>query len=171
MSHGVVRAPAGIAIDLRPETAADRPFLLELYASTRWAELRAAPWTDVQKRAFLDMQFQAQATHYRATYENARWDVVTVNGATAGRLYLCCMPGQLRIVDISLQPEYHGLGIGTYLMRSLIASAATEGLRLSVHVEQANPALRWYERLGFEVVDVRTPYLYMERPPSALEVT
>jgi ribosomal protein S18 acetylase RimI-like enzyme len=56
-------------------------------------------------------------------------------------------------------------------MRRLIASAATEGLRLTVHVEQANPALRWYERLGFEVVDVRTPYLYMERPPSALEVT
>lgn len=171
MSHGAVRPPAGIAVDLRPETAADRPFLLELYASTRWAELRAAPWTYVQKRAFLDMQFHAQSTHYRATYENARWDVVTVNGATAGRLYLCRMPGQLRIVDISLQAEYRGLGIGTYLMGSLIGSAAAEGLCLTVHVEQANPALRWYERLGFLTVEVRTPYLYMERPPSAPEAS
>lgn len=171
MGHGVVGAPVGMTVDLRPETAADRAFLLELYASTRSEELRAVAWTDDQKRAFVDMQFRAQATHYRATYENARWDIVTVDGVAAGRLYLGRMPGQIRIIDISLEPRYRGLGVGTYLMRSLIATAATEGLRLSAHVEQANPALRWYGRLGFEVVDIRTPYVYMERPPAALEVT
>jgi ribosomal protein S18 acetylase RimI-like enzyme len=157
-------AAPGISVGLRPERPADRPFLLGLYTAHRWEELRPVPWTDAQKRAFLAMQFDAQAKHYRATYDAARWDLITFRGRRAGRLYVCPIPGQLRIVDISVLPEFRRIGIGTYLLRDLIAEAEAEQLRLGVHVDQQNPALRWYERLGFTVVEVRTPYLYMERP-------
>lgn len=171
MSRDAVLAPAGVVVDLRPETAADRPFLQELYASTRWEELRVVPWTDEQKRAFLAMQFDAQWAHYRATNEQALWEVITVGGKPAGRLYTWRSSSQLRIVDISLKPEYRGLRVGTYLLCSLIAEADSSGLSLSVHVELANPAVRWYEGLGFLTVEVRTPYLYMERPPTAPEAS
>jgi hypothetical protein len=33
-------------------------------------------------------------------------------------------------------------------------------------VDQANPARRLYERLGFLGVEARPPYLWMERPPG-----
>jgi ribosomal protein S18 acetylase RimI-like enzyme len=168
VSQGAKAAPAGVAVGLRSETPADRAFLFELYASTRWEELRPVPWTDEQKRAFLAMQFDAQWAYYRAAYDGALWDVITVGGGPAGRLYVCRFPDQLRIVDISLQPEYRGLGIGTYLLRSLITEGDSSGLSLSVHVEHGNPAVEWYRRLGFNTVEVGNPYLYMERPPSAL---
>ena len=37
---------------LRPETEADLPFLMQLYASTRAEELAAVPWSAEQKAAF-----------------------------------------------------------------------------------------------------------------------
>lgn len=171
MSERPASARPGTVIDLRPETVEDLPFLAELYASTRWEELRPVPWSDEQKRAFLAMQFQAQHAHYRSTYAGARWDVIIANQDRAGRLYVCPMQGQLRIVDISMLPKYRGMGIGTHLLSGLIEEAERAGARLSVHVEQMNPALHWYERLGFKTVGERVPYLYMERPPSALATT
>ena len=48
-----------------------------------------------------------------------------------------------------------GAGIGTALMRALIAVAVDEGYpALSLSVALANPALRLYERLGFVAVSV-----------------
>lgn len=53
-------------------------------------------------------------------------------------------------VTIALMPPYRGQGIGTRLMRKLLADAEAAGhpaLSLSVHPK--NPARRLYERLGF----------------------
>ena len=95
------------------------------------------------------------------------WNIITLDGRPAGRLYICRLPDQLRIVDISLLPEFRGRGIGTHLLRDLIAEGDAEGVPLTLHVEQDNSALRWWEHLGFSVVEVRAPYLYMERPAAA----
>jgi ribosomal protein S18 acetylase RimI-like enzyme len=40
---------------------------------------------------------------------------------------------------------------------------------VTIHVEQHNPALRLYERLGFEVHDTRGLYYFLERPPTRLD--
>jgi hypothetical protein len=47
-------------ITLRPAIAADRQFLLGVYAGTRLEELAALPWDEGQKEAFVQMQFDAQ---------------------------------------------------------------------------------------------------------------
>ncbi len=53
-------------------------------------------------------------------------------------------------VTIALMPSYRGQGIGTRLLRQLLADAEAAGhpgLSLSVHAK--NPARRLYQRLGF----------------------
>jgi hypothetical protein len=35
-------------------------------------------------------------------------------------------------------------------------------LPLRIHVEKFNPALRWYERLGFRQIEDKGVYLFME---------
>ena len=55
-------------------------------------------------------------------------------------------------LSMSLLPGYRGRGIGTALLRRLLAAAAHESDAVSLSVSNSNPALRLYERFGFVVV-------------------
>jgi ribosomal protein S18 acetylase RimI-like enzyme len=158
-------AVAAPTITLRPVEDGDERLLREIYASTREDELAVLPWDDEEKAAFLRAQFDAQNAHYRGNYEGATFDVVGVEGAPAGRLYVARWAEEIRIMDIALLPEHRGMGIGTRLLRDLLDEAARSGRRLSIHVEKHNPALRLYERLGFAPVADRGVYLLMEASP------
>lgn len=151
---------------LRPAGDGDRAFLAEVYASTRADELAMVPWSDEQKAAFLAHQFEAQDTHYRAHYDGAAFDVIEVDGERAGRLYVHRGAREIRIVDIALAPAFRGRGLGTGLLRALIAEADGGGRTLSIHVEMNNRARRLYERLGFRPVGEHGPYVLMNRPPT-----
>jgi ribosomal protein S18 acetylase RimI-like enzyme len=128
---------------------ADLPFLARVYASTRTEELAAAPWTDEEKTAFLESQFEAQHAHYQKYYPNADWLVTMHQGRDVGRLYIERWPTQHRVIDIAFLPEHCGKGLGFALLRDLQDEAAAAGKAVSIHVEKLNPAMRLYRRLGF----------------------
>jgi ribosomal protein S18 acetylase RimI-like enzyme len=151
---------------LRPVADADRAFLVELYGSTREDELAHVQWDDGTRRAFVEHQFAAQDAHYRGNYPGASLDVIEVDGAPAGRLYVHRGPSDIRIMDIALAPEFRGRGIGTSLLRGLIEEADASGRKLSIHVEANNPARTLYDRLGFKPAGEQGVYVLMERPPS-----
>jgi ribosomal protein S18 acetylase RimI-like enzyme len=123
------------------------------------------PWDDAQKDAFLRSQFEAQDAWYREHYASASFDVILVDGEPAGRLYVLRRDAEIRIVDIALLPEQRGSGVGTSLLRELLAEADAAGKSVAIHVERMNPALRLYERLGFSVAEDKGVYLFLERPP------
>lgn len=127
----------------------DLPFLAEVYASTRVEELAPVPWSEADKRAFLESQFQAQHAHYQRYYPDADWLVVSRDGNDIGRLYLERWPTQHRIIDIAFLPAHRGRGFGEALLRDLMDEAAAAGKAVSIHVEKNNPAMRLYRRLGF----------------------
>ena len=153
---------------LRPVTDADRAFLIELYGNTREDELAQVEWTPGAREAFVEQQFSAQDAHYRANYPGATLDVIEVDGAPAGRLYVHRGPRDIRIMDIALAPEFRGRGIGTALLQQLMAEADEGGRKLSIHVEMNNPARSLYERLGFRPAGEHGIYVLMERPPSVV---
>ena len=71
------------------------------------------------------------------------------------------------LIDITLLPEFRQDGIGTWLLRDLLAEGEAAGKPVTIHVEVFNPAMRLYERLGFRSVEERGPYRLMEwRPPQ-----
>jgi ribosomal protein S18 acetylase RimI-like enzyme len=148
---------------LRTVTDADRAFLIDLYASTREEELAHVGWDDAAKRAFIEHQFSAQDAAYRGNYPGATLDVIEVDGAAAGRLYVYRGASDIRIMDIALAPEFRGRGIGTSLLRELMAEADASGRKLSIHVEMNNPARALYERLGFRPAGEHGIYVLMER--------
>jgi ribosomal protein S18 acetylase RimI-like enzyme len=149
-------------VTFRPETDADAEFLYGIYAGTREQEMRMVDWSDEQKEEFLRSQFQAQTLHYKNNYIDAEYSIILVDGQPAGRLYLHQDPGDLRIMEISLIPEHRGSGIGTLLLREIMDRAAAAGHIVSIHVEQFNPALRLYERLGFKAVDTNGVYYLLQ---------
>jgi ribosomal protein S18 acetylase RimI-like enzyme len=151
---------------LRPVADRDRAFLVDLYGSVREPELAHVPWSDDAKRAFVEHQFAAQDGHYREHYPGATLDVIEVDGKPAGRLYVHRGPSDIRIMDIALAPAFRQRGIGTGLLRTLMAEAQESGRMLSIHVETNNPARALYERLGFRPAGEHGVYVLMERMPT-----
>jgi ribosomal protein S18 acetylase RimI-like enzyme len=154
-------------ISLRPVRLEDRGLLLRVYASTREEELALTSWDEAQKRAFLEAQFAAQDVWYRERYPGATLDVIEADGLPAGRFYVHRREREIRLMDIALLPEHRGRGIGSALLHDLFAEAAAAGKRVTVHVEEYNPARRLYERLGFKKIGEHGVYHLMEwRPPG-----
>ena len=154
-------------ITLRPIAPDDMELLLRIYRSTREEELAMVlDWTEETKAAFVRQQFEAQHAWYRDHYEGAQFDVILVDGAPAGRLYVHRRAGEIRLVDITLLPDFREDGLGTSILHDLLAEGREVGKPVTIHVEVYNPAMRLYERLGFVPVEERGPYRLMKWSPS-----
>ncbi|HEV2828464.1 MAG TPA: GNAT family N-acetyltransferase [Pyrinomonadaceae bacterium] len=161
---------ASSAITLRPVVAADEPLLLELYASTRAAEMAMVPWTREQQEAFVRMQFDAQLAHYKKIQPDANHDIIMSNGRPVGRLYVARTKEHIEIMDITVLPQERNGGIGSSLIRDLMKEAESSR-PLRIYVENFNPSLRLFERLGFKAVEEDGFMLLMawvpNRPPPS----
>jgi ribosomal protein S18 acetylase RimI-like enzyme len=150
------------AVTLRPCRPDDEAFLYRVYASTREDELAPLDWDQAQKEAFLRMQFTAQHRFYHEQFPDAAYDLVLRDGQPIGRLYVDRRPDEIRILDIALLTEERQAGIGSALLRELLAEAAQARLPVRIHVELYNPALRLYRRLGFVDAGTTGVHLLME---------
>lgn len=147
-------------------TTTDFPFLLKLYRSTREKELSLLNMSDDQKSKFIEFQFNAQHVYYTNNYRDAEFDLIIQDKKPIGRLYILRSEKEIRIIDISLLPESRGKGTGSEILRSIIQESEKSGKKLNLHVEHFNPALRLYERLGFEIAEDTGVYYFMERLPK-----
>jgi ribosomal protein S18 acetylase RimI-like enzyme len=157
-------------LSLRPALGSDVELLLRIYASTRERELSLVPWSEADKRAFVRSQFEAQHLYYHRHYAGAEYSIILERGRPAGRLYVDRRSDEVRVIDITLLPEYRGSGIGSALLSQLKEEAHAGGKPLTIHVEHQNPALRLYGRLGFERVSDDGVYLLMAWCPSHAHV-
>ena len=155
--------PKGGVLTLRPLTPADEEFLVALYGSTREEELSQAEWAEGQKELFIKWQFDLQRGEYQARFPDAEYNVILVDDARAGRVWIGRDDEQIRLLDIALLPEFQNRGVGTLLLGRLIDEARSVGkpLRHMVFVLNNN-AERFYERLGFVIIEDLGAYKHME---------
>lgn len=55
-------------------------------------------------------------------------------------------------LSIAVRPEFRGLGIGTLLLKNLLAALGSRHAAVSLSVSNGNPAVRLYRRLGFKAI-------------------
>ncbi len=153
-------------ITLRPVEAADDEFLVSVYRATREAELAQVPWSAEQKEVFVRSQYAAQKQHYAHEYPSASHDVICSGNVAVGRLYLARNPDALHILDITVLPQHRNRGIGSALMRQIIAEAAKNNKPVTIYVESFNPSLGLFRKLGFETVSQNGFHLLLKRMPA-----
>ncbi len=153
-------------IQLRPVEEKDTAFIEAVYRSTREAELNLTNWSEYQKSAFINMQSTAQLTDYKTKFPGARFQVIIYNKKDAGRFFTCETEDDIRLLDITILPEFIGKGIGTNLLHRLIQRSNKVQKKISLHVIASNPALKLYQRLGFVHIKNDGFYRYMEREPG-----
>jgi ribosomal protein S18 acetylase RimI-like enzyme len=154
------------AVGLRAANDADYDFMRLLYHSTRTEEMQQFPFSDDQKRVFLDQQFAAQFQHYGIHYPTCERNIIEKDGVPIGRLWIDEWRDQIRLVDIALMPEWRGSGIGSMLLHEVLARGKAANKPVTIHVESYNPALRLYKLLGFRQVDTNGVYYLMRWSPD-----
>jgi RimJ/RimL family protein N-acetyltransferase len=153
-------------IKLRPVSADDYDFLVALYGSTRAEEMAMVPWTTEQQETFIRLQFAAQQDHYAKKYPTASHDLIVCDDRPVGHLYVARMDQEIRIVDITLMPAERNAGIGSRLLEQLLDEANGSGKITSIYVEEFNPSLRLFERLGFSPSEQHGIHLLLQCNPS-----
>ncbi|HEX8173533.1 MAG TPA: GNAT family N-acetyltransferase [Pyrinomonadaceae bacterium] len=161
----------GARVSFRPVTPEDEDALLKIYASTREDEMRqAVGWTDEQKEMFLRWQLQMQRRDYEGRFPQADYQLILFDNEPAGRLWVARTAEQIRLLDIAILPEFQNRRIGTYLLRKLIEESEATGIPLRHMIYKLNTeARRFYERLGFRLIEDERMYLLMERQPENAE--
>jgi len=155
------------AVTLRPAAPADYHFMRRLYESTREEEMKQFPFDELRKKDFLDQQFAAQYQHYQLHYPTCERNIIMHGDEPIGRLWIDEWKDQIRLVDIALMEGWRGSGIGSALVRDVLARGAKAGKPVTIHVETFNPAMRMYQRMGFEHVDTNGVYHLMKWTPGA----
>jgi GNAT superfamily N-acetyltransferase len=141
-----------MSITLREVTTEDEAFLREVYAATRALELSLVPWSDEQREAFLKFQFDAQHSHYRTQFPEASYQIIFKDDEPVGRIYVLREAAEIRILDLTVLPQHRNAGIGSSLMRDLLAEAEQTGKPVSIWVEEFNPSQALFRRLGFSTI-------------------
>ncbi|HEV7346678.1 GNAT family N-acetyltransferase [Telluribacter sp.] len=157
-------------VRLRPVVNDDLEVLCSIYASTRQEEMKKVPqWSAALVTAFLKQQFNAQHDYYQKNYVGADFWVIEKQGQVVGRLYVQenFQNREVRIIDISLLPDWRNRGIGAAILKDIMNEATRLQRPLTIHVESFNPAKGLYERLGFKKVsETNGVYHLMEWCPT-----
>ncbi|MRV74936.1 GNAT family N-acetyltransferase [Duganella sp. FT92W] len=159
-------APAAAPIiELRQATPADQPFLHQLYASTRPpSRLRAC---DAEAEALLvHVQFLARQTDWGRRFPGADVTIIVEHDRPVGCLYVHYTEHEVRLVDLSLLPEFRRRGIGKGLLRGLQAHGERLGLPVRLHVTLGNPCQRLCQRCDFLFMGIVGGHAALEWKPA-----
>ena len=141
------------AVTLRQARADDEEFIHTVYGSAREQELAMTPWDEAQRAAFVRFQSSAQQRYYQSAFPDATQDIILYDGEPIGRLYVDRREDEIRILDITLLTAWRGQGLGTPLLRELMAEAAQTRKRLTIYNESYNRSRTLFERLGFAPIE------------------
>jgi ribosomal protein S18 acetylase RimI-like enzyme len=139
---------------LRPASINDAPFFYRVIEQTM-RELVVATWG-----AWSEARVQQESLEDSSS-PNAQ--VILVNNVAAGVFLVERHSTHIQLEQIYLLNEYQRLGIGTALIDSLIAEAEPAKIPIRLRVMVLNPAKRFYEQLGFEVINDTPEFIFMEK--------
>ena len=124
-------------------------------------QLRKADETDwefiwglrVETMKFVICQSYGWDDHVQRTYaaESLNGEIVLVDGEAVGVLTLFDWGDQLHLAWMAIIPSLQRRGLGTALVRHCQRLAEEARKPLTLQVLRANPAVRLYERCGFQV--------------------
>ena len=139
---------------MRPARPDDR----ELFFATRRDGFRSyveanKPWVDDDQRASAYADFAALPV-----------EIVERDGIAIGYQIVERKPDHWWLDEIALVATERNRGIGTDLVRAIMAAARAAGMPLRLNCLRANPARHLYDRLGFRVIVEEDVRVRMEWP-------
>jgi ribosomal protein S18 acetylase RimI-like enzyme len=139
--------------ELRPAGPGDAEFLYRLneLALREAVEQTYGRWDEPWQR-----------WHFRDRFDPAATRIVVAAGRDVGALKVLEHDDHLFLATIELHPDWQQRGIGSAILRDVLADAARKGKPVALQVFKVNaPARRLYERLGFVVTGETETHFHM----------
>jgi len=105
---------------------------------------------------------------FRAAFSPAVTRLILVDGALAGCVALRPATDALELDQFYLDPAYQGGGLGSAVLRRLLAEADAAAKPVVLTVLKDSDAIRLYERHGFVQTGAQTWDLFYRRPVRGL---
>ncbi len=145
-------------ISFRPAHAQDFRFCAKLYFAWMGGAFQES-----------DPEVAARVANLRERWEVTQVRIITRADADIGWLQSTIQDDAHFLVQLFIDTELRGQGIGTEVMHRIIEEARTAGRPVTLGVIKSNPALRLYGRLGFEITHEDDRKYYMRRDFGATE--
>jgi ribosomal protein S18 acetylase RimI-like enzyme len=128
-------------VEFRQATQQDIAYLTQLRLRTIHEHIRSAG---------IDLSYEEHELRARTRLEYC--SILNMDGRTVGMIKVVRSAESWTIEQLQVEPEFQGNGIGAAVVRKVQNEAKTAGVKLLLGVLSANPALRLYRRLGFDVI-------------------
>ena len=143
-------------VALAAATEDDREFSYQVKKAAEGAYIAAIwGWDEALQRHF-------QAEDWAAR----RPDIITYGGTPVGTLYAREEDGCMQIRQFFILPGYQNQGIGSCLLRRILAKADTDGMVSKVGFLEGNRVELLYRRFGFRLTGRQDRFCFMERRPQ-----
>jgi len=116
----------------------------------------------------LNLDRTAQAVGLQQQWILTQVHIITLDGSDVGWLQTKTQDDGLFVAQLFVDVPVQRRGIGTEVMNRLIADAARANHAVLLTVVKINPAVRLYERLGFQITREDDRKFYMKRDPNLL---
>jgi ribosomal protein S18 acetylase RimI-like enzyme len=136
---------AAIVVTRRSAEIEEAPFLCDCFLRSMRESISKSRgyWDEARERAQFEEQLDLGAT-----------EIVQNEGVDVGFLTLARRQGVVQIHTLCVAPEHQGRGLGSEIVRQVIAEAFLAGQVVVLSVLKSNGrAQAFYERLEFRVVD------------------
>jgi ribosomal protein S18 acetylase RimI-like enzyme len=142
-----------MTITLRPACTADYPFALDLYVKT--IKPLAAAWIE-----WVDQDQEAQ---FASLWRPNDTRIIVLDGQEIGWVEFRRTGDEVFLRQLYISPTHQRRGIGSRVMRLLLEERRGTAKSMALFVLKNNPAFRFYQRHGFEVVRETHTTLVMRR--------
>ena len=142
-------------VKLRPAVDADFEACRRTYfAETDWINER------------LQLDRTAQESMFRKQWRPSQVCIIQADGVDVGWLQTVVSKSEHMLGQVFVDAPFQRKGIGTEVLRRIVAEASRLQLPIRLAVVKFNPSRRLYERLGFRVTHEDDRKVYMTRDPS-----
>lgn len=137
----------------------------------RWWDIEAV--VAMEKALFEDAWSAEMFWDELAQGDTRTYLVAEDDGAIVGYAGLAAMPDEAYVQTLGVVKEHQRTGLGSTLLTALLEDAKRRGLpRVGLEVRIDNePAIRLYERFGFEAIAVRKRYYQPSGTDALVMVT
>lgn len=140
-----------VKIALRAAQPVDYGFARQLYALTmRDIIEQAFGWDEYRQ----DLSFARQCIQSEVR-------IITLNGRDIGWLQTRSVGPTLHLFQFYIAPAWQNQGIGSLVLKHVLAQAERRGWNVALSVMKENPARRLYERHGFRATHEDRYKVYM----------
>ncbi|MFT3795497.1 GNAT family N-acetyltransferase [Flavobacterium sp.] len=130
-----------MTITYRTATESDKDYLV-------W--LRKATMENHLINSGISLRDEDQLLRVNYLFDQAK--IILYKGQNIGLLKLDEKENNVEIVQVQIDPQFQGKGIGRQIIQSVIENSLNRNKQISLSVLKQNPAKELYLRMGFKII-------------------